>query len=425
MNILWFTNTPSLYNSDKPTYFGGGWIESLESSLSKEKSIDLGISFFHKDPIFKRKKNNTTYYPVCRRESFFSRVKNKASNYSGSLESDNEFIPKLLDVIDDFKPDVINVFGTEGIFSGIQNYTDIPVVVHLQGLINPYLNTYFPPNTSKWSFLLNFKYLRHNLNGISPFFGHKRMRNQALREENNMKNAKFIMGRTQWDKSFSKLYAPNAKYFHVDEVLRNSFYSDEVVTQTKKVNEVEIISTISPIIYKGIDVILKSAQLLKKHTNINFSWKLIGLPEDSEILKFYEKELNLNHKKLGIKCIGFKNEQELKNLILNSDLFIHPSYIDNSPNSICEAQILGLPIIACNVGGISSIISDKETGYLVPSNGIIEMVSGITKFVVNPEYFMELAEKGKIIASRRHDKSKINMEILKAYKEILKSYVNL
>ena len=57
MNILWFTNTPSLYNSDKPTYFGGGWIESLESSLSKEKSIDLGISFFHKDPIFKRKKN--------------------------------------------------------------------------------------------------------------------------------------------------------------------------------------------------------------------------------------------------------------------------------------------------------------------------------------------------------------------------------
>ena len=78
--------------------------------------------------------------------------------------------------------------------------------------------------------------------------------------------------------------------------------------------------------------------------------------QDSEILKFYEKELNLNHKKLGIKCIGFKNEQELKNLISTSDLFIHPSYIDNSPNSICEAQILGLPVIACNVGGISSII---------------------------------------------------------------------
>ena len=93
-----------------------------------------------------------------------------------------------------------------------------------------------------------------------------------------MKNAKFIMGRTQWDKSFSKLYAPNAEYFHVDEVLRDSFYSDVVVTQTKKVNEVEIISTISPIIYKGVDVILKSAQLLKKHTNVNFSWKLIGLP---------------------------------------------------------------------------------------------------------------------------------------------------
>lgn len=233
------------------------------------------------------------------------------------------------------------------------------------------------------------------------------------------KKGNLIMGRTQWDKSFSKLYAPNAKYFHIDEVLRNSFYSDVLVTQTKKVNEVKIISTISPIIYKGVDVILKSAQLLKKHTNINFSWKLIGIPHDSKILKFYEKELNLNHKKLGIKCIGFKNDQELKNIISNSDLFIHPFYIDNSPNSICEAQILGRPIIACNVGGISSIILDKETGFLVPSNGIIEIVSSRTKFVVNPEYFMETSEKGKLNALARHDKSKIIQEITRAYAEIL------
>ena len=48
--------------------------------------------------------------------------------------------------------------------------------------------------------------------------------------------------------------------------------------------------------------------------------------------------------------------------------FFHPSYIENSPNSVCEAQILGLPVIACNVGGLSTIISHNHSGILIPSN---------------------------------------------------------
>ena len=60
---------------------------------------------------------------------------------------------KYLSIIEDFKPDVIQVFGSEGSFALIQEYTITSVVIHLQGLINPYLNTYFPIAYSKIDFI--------------------------------------------------------------------------------------------------------------------------------------------------------------------------------------------------------------------------------------------------------------------------------
>ena len=48
MKVLWFTNTPSLYDQGKHHYYGCGWIESLEKLLENENNIDLGICFFHK-----------------------------------------------------------------------------------------------------------------------------------------------------------------------------------------------------------------------------------------------------------------------------------------------------------------------------------------------------------------------------------------
>ncbi|MFD0777276.1 hypothetical protein ACFQZF_00760 [Flavobacterium myungsuense] len=46
MRVLWFTNTPSLYENDNHAYYGGGWIESLEQLVSQSSKVELGISFF-------------------------------------------------------------------------------------------------------------------------------------------------------------------------------------------------------------------------------------------------------------------------------------------------------------------------------------------------------------------------------------------
>lgn len=70
----------------------------------------------------------------------------------------------------------------------------------------------------------------------------------------------------------------------------------------------------------------------------------------------------------SIEFLGILSEDELKNTLLSSDIYVHTAYIDNSPNALCEAMILGLPCIASYVGGISSLMKNGESGILVPVN---------------------------------------------------------
>ena len=120
-----------------------------------------------------------------------------------------------------------------------------------------------------------------------------------------------------------------------------------------------------------------------------------------------------------MKCLGRKNASELKSIMLSADIFVHPSYIDNSPNSVCEAQILGIPVIATNVGGVNSIVEDKQTGMLVPSNGAFEIASIILKYYSKKDYFVDISKNSKLLAIKRHNKEKILKDLVEVYHTIL------
>jgi glycosyltransferase involved in cell wall biosynthesis len=168
-------------------------------------------------------------------------------------------------------------------------------------------------------------------------------------------------------------------------------------------------------------VVLRTAYQLSTLSNIEFEWRIIGLDESSYLLKFFERKEILQHRIVNIKLMGKMDPNQIVDEMLKADVFVHPSYIDNSPNSICEAQILGLPVIACNVGGISSLIKNDETGKLIPSNGIFELVSLLKNFTTNQTEFDRLGENGKNNAIYRHDKQKIKTQLLQFY-SIIKGY---
>jgi glycosyltransferase involved in cell wall biosynthesis len=418
MKVLWFTNTPSLYNSNYHNYFGGGWIESLEKLVRENSNIELAVSFFHDIDHGKIVKKNSIYYPIKKDDKRKNPFRSIIRNWRGGISKPKNLNSIFTDILSDYKPDLIQVFGTEGPLGLIQEITDTPVVYHLQGLINPCLNTYYPVNQSEINFFLNPDYLYQNIIGNSPAFGKKRFKNQADREKRLLSKAKFVMGRTSWDRIIAKLYNPEVEYYQIEEVLRPEFYKTDKIEITKK-SVLQIISTLSPTVYKGIDVLLKTAQILKELIDIPFQWNVIGLEKGDTMLTHFEKALNMRHDQYNLVFQGKKNQNELVRLLKNSDVFVHPSYIDNSPNSVCEAQILGLPIIATNVGGISSLIEHNNTGFLVPANGVYEIVHYLKLLYLNPQIRISIGQSSKVEANKRHDRDRIMKDLMNSYEDIV------
>ena len=105
---------------------------------------------------------------------------------------------------------------------------------------------------------------------------------------------------------------------------------------------------------------------------------------------------------------------------MKSTVYVHPSYIDNSPNSICEAQLQGIPVIACNVGGVSSLIEHGKSGILVPANDPTLAASHIYSLYLDQNKNLKLGQKAKEIASVRHNRGRIVDELINTYLQILK-----
>lgn len=409
MKVLWFSVVePREYIQDSG-FNGGGWIGSLQRAIMhSDTNINLGIAFESKSTINKRSEG-VSYFPINAFNTKIKKIK-KAVSYKNE---EAYIIPECLKIIEVFKPDIIHIFGSEWAFGLIPEHTSVPCIIHMQGSLPSYYNARFPPGISMLDILLSSKLSIKEKILFQKFS--LIMKGRAQREKKILKYCQNFMGRTHWDKSIVKFYNPNSKYFHVEEALRQSFYDNEAYWKYKKRNKLIFCSTISGPLYKGVDLILKSAKLLKLNTRIDFEWRVFGI----KTMKFFEKNLSINAKDVNVNIMGILSEYELKNQLLDADFYIHPSYIDNSPNSVCEAQIVGTPVICTNVGGVSSLVKHNETGFLVPANDPLKLCSIIANNAYEEEKLKKISSNQRVIAIKRHDTKSIIEQLMRTYKDII------
>lgn len=102
-------------------------------------------------------------------------------------------------------------------------------------------------------------------------------------------------------------------------------------------------------------------EIAKKHPEYDFYFAGPGA-----LLEPFKKEV-LEHTYTHIHLLGSLKKPEVITLLLQSDIFVHPSFHhEGFPNSLLEAGALGLPIIATPVGGTEEIIIPNRTGIIVP-----------------------------------------------------------
>ena len=142
MKILWFeVSEPSAYLSGGIPV--GGWQDSLERIVKSIPDLELTIAFVSEKHSAAKVIEGVTYVPIFTQWSLYEkRIRKYWDVYVEKM------LPSAKRIIDEYRPDLIHVFGTEWPFGQIASYTDIPLVIHIMGAIVPYHNANYPPGYS-------------------------------------------------------------------------------------------------------------------------------------------------------------------------------------------------------------------------------------------------------------------------------------
>lgn len=412
MKVLFFAWTPLDPHAPTHGYGGGGWVMTLQKELNA-KGIELGYTYLgSKDDWYKH--DGYSYYVVkAEKKSLKEKiiVGLNPKNTAFEAQRDDICLKKFQRVVEDFKPDIIHIFGSEQCYGLITKYTEVPVVIHLQGILNVYWNAYLTPGVSLATYCLQTLNPKAIWARYQQYWEWYRI---CAREREILTNCKYFIGRTDWDKGCANILAKHFKYFYGSEMLRDAFHNAPVRQQPEKLT---IVTTSSAAVYKGYDMLLKTAKVLKESIGDHFVWKVYGNVEPS----FYEKFFHIRHEDVNVELCGVATPQQLVDSFSQCTLYFHPSYIENSPNSVCEAQLSGCPIVACFIGGNESLVKHGEEGFLVPANDPYMAASRILQLYRDRELNKKMGDASKKTAGMRHDRQTIVCGLIDIFKQIIEA----
>jgi glycosyltransferase involved in cell wall biosynthesis len=81
-----------------------------------------------------------------------------------------------------------------------------------------------------------------------------------------------------------------------------------------------------------------------------------------------------------------------------ADLFLNTNSVDNMPVSVVEACAMGLPVVATAVGGVPDLLTDGETGLLVPDDDDERMAEACMRLLRDPDLTERLSTGGRQLA---------------------------
>jgi glycosyltransferase involved in cell wall biosynthesis len=361
------------------------WIVNLARSLSARDNIDLHIitataGIMENQTIIK---NGITFHVIRSTFPFTTRgfpeymPLDVLSRY-GNLRRE------IKNVVLRLRPDLVHVHGTEDGYGLAALDVAMPTVVSIQGIVQ--------------------------LCGrVSPsmFF-----RLQAPIERHIIRKSKYFGTRTEWANSFIHSLNSTARIYDLPEAVNQVFFKERVRKSTQN-----ILIVGSVVQRKGLEEALDAMSLIVAKCP---SAKLLvvgdGPPDYLKVLKERALSAGTAH---HVEWLGPKTVEEIVALHGLSALLIHPSHIDNSPNSVAEAMVSGLPVVASDVGGIPSMIEHGVTGILVEPRNHRQLAEAVISLLKNEAERIRLAKKAMEVACERHLPSKVAAKTVSVYKDII------
>lgn len=417
MKILWITNilfpeARSYLTNKGELVSSGGWMLGAAKALLNLPSVELTIAcpsvLVH----------HLTYFEVdC--TGYYVLPLGK-----GNLKKNDEYRSYWRRIYDELKPDVVHIHGTE--FSHGLAYMDEcgaqNSVISIQGLTSS-CSYYYCYGLTRCQIIRNLTF-RDLLRG-TLFHEKREFRKRGLFELEMLQKASHIIGRTSWDRAHIWSINPKAKYYFCNETLRDEFYEGKWEYCKCHPHTIFISQGNYPI--KGLHQIIRAMPLVLRYypdaeirvagaiVSKTTTWKQRLM--QTGYGRLLQSMIRDNSVRGHIVFLGSLNGEQMKTEYLRANLFICPSSIENSPNSLGEAQILGVPCIASYVGGTMDMISCKDCGELYRFEEIEMLAWKICESFSNSDHFDNTVMRTE--AANRHNRQLNATTLFDIYQEIL------
>lgn len=149
---------------------------------------------------------------------------------------------------------------------------------------------------------------------------------------------------------------------------------------------------------KGIDVLLESVVRLAS-AGYDFELWIIGdtsLPGPTGAT--YREDFERCHPSLSdrVHFLGRTDDETLRNAYANCDVFVAPSRFESFGLILLEAMMFSKPVVGTDIGGMREIVTDGESGLLVPPNDPDALTAALQRLLDSAELRGALGARGRI-----------------------------
>lgn len=424
MRILWLCNIMLPAIAEKLGKEAGnkeGWLTGLATGLlqhSKETDITLGVCFpvgEDSEPI-KGNVDGMQYYG-------FPENTAKPEAYDAELEK------HLHNILEEFKPDLIHVFGTEyphtlAMTRCVKEKEKL--LLGIQGLCFAIAEAYMAdlPQKIQNRFLFRDFVKQDNIRQQQIKF-----EKRGAMEQESLRNALHVTGRTDWDKEKVLGVNPSLTYHFMNETLRTPFFENRWNMQECEPYRIFLSQGNYPL--KGLHYVLQALPLIcEKYPDAKLyvaGDKITAYESIKEKIKIgsYGKyclslieKYNLQEK---VVFLGKLDSENMCRQYVKSHVFLSASSMENSSNSLGEAMLLGMPVVSSEVGGIPSMITHEKEGILYQSGDIQALADAVCTIFEDEKAAMQYGERARERALKTHDAEANFNRLLEIYRELVEN----
>lgn len=413
IRILWTSNidlpaaAPAL--GLNPTPFGG-WLTLMTSRLARLAGYEIAVAMRSEFRQFQKVEvDGITYYALPQQRDRFDVAQADVDR-----------------VLAEFTPDILHVEGAEMRHARrFLNTWPGPRLLSMQGVLNGYAS-YELGRLPVFS-MLNPLRPRLMLTAAALLFQRQRQLMPRLSSERSaMQSADHIIGRTLWDQAQAKALSPDATYHHCARILRDVFYKTAWAGDACEGFSIFIGNGASP--RKGAHVAVQAlAQLLRDFPTVTLH--IAGqdprtLPRRSpKRYVGYPVYLQDMIRKLGVepnvRFTGVLNAQQMADRMAQSHVCLMASIIENSPNTLGEAMLLGVPTVSAYAGGAPSMARDEVEALFYRPDDPAMLALQIRRIFEDRELAARLSKAARARALETHDPENNLANLIAAYESIM------